>query len=191
MILNRFHCSIFAVLILLLCGTGFAETKEAFILSSSAFSGGGFIDLEYAGMGVKGGSNISFPLSWKGVPKSAKSLALSMMDKSAGDFIHWYVINLPTDIDHLSGEASPMNMPYSCAELRNGFGTIGYAGPDPAPGSGAHEYEITLYALSTRIDVSGNKSFDDLKNAVENNIIEKASLTGKFISPAPADNYYR
>lgn len=158
------------------------------MLSSSAFSDGENIDLAYAGMGVKGGANISIPLSWEGIPKDTKSLALSMIDRSAGDFIHWYVINLPADTINLAEKASPLYMPYSCAELRNGFGTIGYAGPDPAPGSGAHEYEITLYALSARVDISGNKTFNDLKKAAEKNVIEKTSLMGKFINPAPGNN---
>ena len=167
---------------MLICSTAFAGTKEAFVLSSSAFSDGGFIGLPYAGMGIKDGGNLSIPLSWKGAPKNSRSFALSMIDRSADDFIHWFAINLPPDISQLSEGASPANMPFSCAELRNGFGSIGYAGPYPPAGSGAHEYEITLYALSTRIDISGNPSFDDLKNAVENNVIKKASLTGKFIN---------
>ena len=176
-----------AVLILLLCGAGFARTKESFTLSSSAFNSGDLIGIQYSGMGIKGAGNMSIPLSWEGTPKGTQSLALSMTDISAGNFIHWFVINLPADTNHLSAEASPLNMPFSCSELRNGFGTIGYEGPCPAAGSNAHEYEITVYALSTRIDISANKSSDDLQKEVANNVTSKASLTGKFISPAPAD----
>lgn len=164
----------------MLYGASFSATQEAFKLSSPAFKDGAFIDLQYAGMGVKGASNISLPLSWEGAPQGTRSFALAMVDKTDGDFLYWAVVNLPSDADHINREASPWYMPYACSELRNGFGTIGYAGPDPAKGSGIHVYEITLYALNTTIEVKGNPSFEDIRHHIIDAFIERASIRGKF-----------
>lgn len=156
--------------------------ESGFSLSSPAFNSGECIPLKYASVMVDGGGNISIPFSWEKAPKNTGSFVLLMTDKSANDFIHWFVINIPSGIDMLLEGGSPMNLPSGCDEVRNGFGTFGYIGPEPPQGSGIHEYEITLYALKIPdIDVNKGPSIDSLKAIIESNLLAKSSLTGKFV----------
>ncbi|MFA5097766.1 MAG: YbhB/YbcL family Raf kinase inhibitor-like protein [Candidatus Margulisiibacteriota bacterium] len=169
-----------ALAIIMLSTTAFALTKETFKLSSSAFEDGEVIDLQYAGPGIKGGGNISLPLTWEGAPNDTVSFSISMVDLTDNNLIHWAVLNIPSWVTNISRAASPWYMPYACSELRNAFGTIGYAGPDPEKGSGPHVYEITLYALNRTIDIKGNPSFEDIRHHVFGAVMGKASIRGKF-----------
>lgn len=157
-------------------------TKEAnsFSLSCAGFNDGDSIPLKYAGLGVQGGGNYSLPLSWSGFPADTNSFALLMADKSSKT-INWFVINIPSGTTSLLEGASPTYMPQQCVELRNDFGYFGYGGPQPSGSNEASTYEITVYALKTdRIDISGAPSVSDIKSAIENNLLSKGVLTGKF-----------
>src|SRR6267143_146678 len=64
-------------------------------LTSSAFKDGEQIPRQYTCDGV----NVSPPLEWSGVPKSAKTVAIIAEDPDApsGTWVHWVVYNLPAD----------------------------------------------------------------------------------------------
>jgi hypothetical protein len=151
-------------------------------LSSKAFPDGGKIPLEYVMPGA-GGDNVSIPLSWTAPPEGTKSLALSIVDPHpvARNWVHWLVINLPAKTTGLPEGASGRGMPAGAMELRNSFGSQGYGGPQPPPGTGDHPYVVTIYALNvSRLNLSGNPSLAAFQKALEGKVLASAILTGYF-----------
>ena len=68
-------------------------------ITSTAFAEGEMIPKQY----TCDGADISPPLSWTGVPASAKSLALISDDPDApmGTWVHWVLYNIPPDTSGL------------------------------------------------------------------------------------------
>src|ERR1043165_1401831 len=71
------------------------QQKSELKLTSTAFKEGQPIPRGY----TCDGANVSPPLEWTGVPKTAKTLALITDDPDApsGTFVHWVLLNLPAD----------------------------------------------------------------------------------------------
>jgi phosphatidylethanolamine-binding protein (PEBP) family uncharacterized protein len=62
---------------------------------------------------------------------------------------------------------------------KGAFEVVPYVGPSPP--SGTHDYEFTLYALSTpRAEVPADASLSQFRDAVEPSTIATASLVGTF-----------
>jgi hypothetical protein len=151
-------------------------------LSSKAFPDGGKIPLEYAMPGA-GGDNVSLPLSWTAPPAGTKSLALAIVDTHpvARNWVHWLVINIPAKTTGLPEGASGGGMPAGAVELRNSFGTQGYGGPQPPPGTGDHSYVVTIYALNVaKLNLPGHTSLSAFQKALEGKVLASATLTGYF-----------
>ena len=151
-------------------------------ITSSAFSDGGKIPIQYVMPGA-GGQNVSVPLTWSNPPAGTQSFALAMVDPHpiARNWVHWLVIDLPKDATSLPQGASGKQMPKGAVELQNSFGRPGYGGPQPPPGSGDHPYVFTLYALSVpRVEPGKNTSLAAFKQALEGKTLATATLTGYF-----------
>jgi len=151
-------------------------------ISSSAFKDGERIPVQYVMPGA-GGKNLSIPLTWKNVPSGTKSFALSMVDPHpvAQNWVHWLVINIPSQVTSLEEGASGKKMPAGSKELINSFGDIGYGGPQPPTGTGEHPYVVTIYALTVeKLDLTMNASLPQFKRALEGKVIGSASITGKY-----------
>ena len=71
------------------------DNKTGLKLTSVAFQEGQPIPRPYTCDGV----NISPPLEWSGVPKTAKTVAIIAVDPDApaGTWVHWVLYNLPAD----------------------------------------------------------------------------------------------
>jgi Raf kinase inhibitor-like YbhB/YbcL family protein len=146
-------------------------------LTSPAFQNGGIIPDKYS----KQGGNISPHLSWTGVPEGTTSLALIVDDPGApaGTFVHWLVYGIPPGTTELPEHLQ------SAKELRsgarqgvNGFGGMGYGGPQPP--SGTHRYMFHLYALDTDTDMPAGLTREELDGAIQGHVIEEAQLTGRY-----------
>lgn len=151
-------------------------------LTSSSYKHEGRIPVKHATKNVSGGANISPQFSWSGAPDKTRSYALIMFDAypRANNWVHWLVVNIPSDVSTLSEGASLKEMPGQALELNNTFGNKGYGGPQPPAGTGDHEYVTTIYALS--VDHLSNaasiRTTTDLENAIDGNILAKAQYTG-------------
>lgn len=158
--------------------------EKVFQLTSSAFGDGQKIPAKYANKGVSGGENISIPLSWENAPEGTKSFAITMVDRHpvADNWVHWLVINIPASATSLSdGAAGSNKMPSGSEELNNTFGDLGYGVPQPPPGTGDHDYEITIYALNTeRLSLEADATLDQFLSAIDGKVIGSAKLTGKL-----------
>src|SRR5262247_357612 len=71
------------------------QQKSELKLTSNAFKEGEAIPRGY----TCDGANVSPPLEWAGVPKSAKTIAIIADDPDApaGTWVHWVLYNLPAD----------------------------------------------------------------------------------------------
>jgi Raf kinase inhibitor-like YbhB/YbcL family protein len=99
-----------------------------------------------------GGANISPALEWRNPPAGTRSYALLMHDPdapAAQGFWHWVVYDIPPTTTALpagAGDTRKSLMPSGAIQGRSDFGSPGYGGPCPPPGS-PHRYVFRLYAL--------------------------------------------
>lgn len=155
-------------------------------VTSSAFVSGAAMPVEFASPPVRGGENVSPPLSWSGEPSSTKSFAISIVDRHpiAREWVHWVVISVPPGVTTLEAGASGRSMPQGAVELAGTSGAIGYSGPVPPTGSGPHDYEITVYALDVaRPDVPNKPTARQFEEALDGHVLASGSITGTFEQP--------
>ena len=132
-----------------------------------------------------GGDNISPEIRWSGIPKSAKSLALTMFDPDAPTdhgWWHWMVINIPVNIALLpEGAGDPRSEYFDIGfQTINDYGEIGYGGPCPPPGP-AHRYIITIYALDVEgFEVDRKVNPQILSEAIQKHAIDSVSIMALY-----------
>ncbi len=148
-------------------------------MTSPVFKNGTVIPARY----TCDGANISPPLKWSGVPKNAKSLVLIVHDPDApvGDFTHWVVYEIPSDLKGLP--AAVPRKPVVLDGLKQGlnsFGFVGYGGPCPPPWDGYHRYLFELYALDYRPSLAPGLPRRDVERALKGHVLAKAVLVGLY-----------
>lgn len=126
------------------------------------------------------GASTPPPLSWSGVPKAARSLAIFVEDPDApdGPFLHWLVTGIPPAIRQISNASA---LPAGALVAKNGKGEQGYT--PPCPPSGTHRYVFRVYALDTTIPPPGTK--DDFLASIDGHILAQGELIGTY-QKAPA-----
>ncbi|MBM3267511.1 MAG: YbhB/YbcL family Raf kinase inhibitor-like protein [Candidatus Sericytochromatia bacterium] len=156
-----------------------------FRLESASYQAGGTIPARYAMAAVKGGENRSPEFHWSNVPGGTQSFALALIDRHpvARGWVHWVVVDLPGDAASLpEGASGTLKLPRGAFELANSFGRPGYGGPQPPPGTGPHQYEATLFALSIPklAGLSAKSPWEAVQGAMAGKILGKATLSGTF-----------
>lgn len=153
---------------------------KGFVLSSPDVTDGGNLPAEYTG----DGSGISPPLNWSGAPAGTMSFAL-IMDHQAPDMVksYWNIWNIPPDVYSLQKDGKP---PGSV-----GVGFRGREGYEPplSKGPGLKTYVLTVYALSSMLDMSRPSSEvtrEILLDAMKDKILGHASLSVTYERPANA-----
>jgi hypothetical protein len=143
-------------------------------LTSPAFADGAMIPPRY----TCDGEGVSPEIEWFDVPDDAVSLALTCVDPDAprGTFTHWIVWNLDPTRDGLAAGETPPEAGLG----RNDFGDIGYGGPCPPRGHGPHRYILTLYALTTALDLPDDSTIAQLRDALDGTTIDRSELIGLF-----------
>ncbi len=153
-------------------------------VSSRSYGNNDTIPLKFVGRRVVGGKNISPELSWVEPPVSTKSFALTMVDPHpvAKNWVHWMVINIPFRERRIVEGASRTNsLPPGAKELMNTSNELGYNGPAPPKGSGAHPYIMTLYALNvSSLDLPVQCNLRQFHSAIEGKVIDEGTWTGMF-----------
>jgi Raf kinase inhibitor-like YbhB/YbcL family protein len=143
-----------------------------FVLTSPSFDDGGAIPIRH----TCDGEDVSPELDWEGAPRGTVALALVVDDPDARNFTHWVVYDIPGGPSGSLREAMHSNdVP---PQGRNDFGRTGWGGPCP-PG-GTHHYRFTLWALSSRIGLTGTPSAGDVLNAVAMRTLDRTTLTGTY-----------
>ncbi|MDP4266028.1 MAG: YbhB/YbcL family Raf kinase inhibitor-like protein [Bacteroidota bacterium] len=147
------------------------------LIKSNSFKEGEFIPKQFTCDGI----NISPELSWTDFPQNTKSFAVICDDPDApaGDWVHWVVYNIPSDMKGLS-EAFDKNAQHNngICQGKTDFGEYGYGGP--CPPSGTHRYFFKLYALDTIFPFDKDMKKNKLIKAMQGHIIAEAKLMGKY-----------
>jgi Raf kinase inhibitor-like YbhB/YbcL family protein len=106
----------------------------------------------FSGMGCTG-ANLSPALAWKNAPANTRSYAITAYDPDAptgSGWWHWVVFNVPAGTQAVvtgAGKADSKTLPAGAVQSRTDFGTPGYGGACPPPGSKSHRYQFTVFAL--------------------------------------------
>ncbi|MGE0822072.1 MAG: YbhB/YbcL family Raf kinase inhibitor-like protein [Candidatus Binatia bacterium] len=143
-------------------------------LTSAAFATSEWIPEKYTGEG----HDVSPPLSWTGIPKDTKELALICDDPDAPTpqpWVHWVAYRISPDTDGL-----PENADGSFAHGQNDFGQLGYGGPMPPEGHGIYHYFFRLYALDKSLNVSPGLTKEQLLGLMKDHILAEAELVGLY-----------
>ncbi|GAA6617262.1 YbhB/YbcL family Raf kinase inhibitor-like protein [Scytonema sp. NUACC26] len=149
-------------------------------IRSPAFFIGNTIPFKY----TCDGDNVSPPLQWEDPPSETKSFALIVDDPDApnGTFTHWLVYNIPPDCRDFPEDVGGKQpkIPSGSLQGKNSFGELGYGGPCPPPQHGAHRYFFRLFALNQWLDVPVGADTQQLLDAIEGSVIDKAELMGRY-----------
>ncbi|CAM3100591.1 YbhB/YbcL family Raf kinase inhibitor-like protein [Saccharomonospora xinjiangensis] len=142
-------------------------------LRSPAFNDGTLIPSRYS---HQGGNQIP-PLQWTHVPEDTEELVLLCEDPDApgGTFTHWVVAAIPPDVTEIEDAA-----PGSAVQGRNGFGDLGWGGPQPPVGDGAHRYYFRLYAVDRPLGLGEGATAGDVHAAVADHVLATGTLVGLF-----------
>ncbi len=158
------------------------EGKPEIKLTSVAFKEGLSIPRQYTCDGV----NISPPLEWAGVPKSAKTIAIISEDPDAptGVWVHWLLYNLPSEnIGLVENLPNTENLKAGGFQGKNDFGKIGYGGP--CPPSGTHHYFFKIYAVDGELPLKAGATKAELEKAMEGHIVLQGQLMGLYRRSEP------
>ena len=120
------------------------------------------------------GASVSPALHLGEFPSQTKSLAIIVHDPDAGrpgGFTHWVAFNIDPAQDIPEGFKGGV-------QAMNGAGKAGYIGP--CPPSGVHHYHFMVYALDTRLDLSGNAGKAELEKAMQGHILVQGDLIGLY-----------
>src|SRR5712671_5190520 len=151
--------------------------KAEITLTSVAFKEGQSIPRTYTCDGV----NISPPLEWTGVPKTATTLAIIVDDPDApaGTWVHWVLYNLPADnIGVVENVPASENLKAGGFQGKNDFGKFGYGGP--CPPSGTHRYVFKIYALDVDLPLKAGATKADVMKAMEGHMVLQGQLIGTY-----------
>ncbi|HVY87088.1 MAG TPA: YbhB/YbcL family Raf kinase inhibitor-like protein [Caulobacterales bacterium] len=146
-------------------------------LRSIAFGDGEEVPLRF----TCDGDNVSPPLEWRGAPQRTQSFVLLCTDPDApsGVWRHWAVYDIPADKTGLA-DGVAANAP-GIKQAVNDFGHVGYGGPCPPPGHGAHHYHFMLMALDTpSLRLGARASCADVERAARPHLLAEADLTGLY-----------
>lgn len=142
---------------------------ESLVVTSPAFSSGGFIPKTY----TCDGENVNPPLHLEGCPPEALSLAILVDDPDApvGSWSHWVCWNIPV--------TSTIRSPHPQGEEgRNDFMQNRYDGP--CPHTGLHHYHFKVYALDCLLTLNGKTKKADLERAMGGHILAFGELVGIY-----------
>ena len=122
------------------------KPSASFALTSPEVKDGGALPMDYTG----DGSGATLPLAWRGAPAGTKSYALVMDHLAPGNVMksYWTMWDIPVSTVSLPKNAK------GAGKVGASFkGQLGYE-PPHSQGPGAKTYVLTVYALSTPLEIT-------------------------------------
>ncbi len=144
-------------------------------ITSTAIKEGAAIPVQF----TCDGENAPPPVAWSGVAPGVKSLVLIVDDPDApgGVFTHWVLFDVPVAENVGSGHIDPR----AGRSGTNGFGKVGYGGPCPPRGHGAHRYFFTLSALDiASLGLQQGATREQVESKMRGHVLATAKLMGKY-----------
>ncbi len=173
----RLAVALLCVAALGVASTGVFAQGPAFALTSTAFLDGDDIPVTY----TCNGSDFSPPLFMANVPAGTAVLAFSVVDVSAGNFVHWIFWDLPPASNSLAGNEDVAFL--GAIEGNNDFGQLGYGGP--CPPCGTHTYRFTAFALDAPLGLASGSDMPTMAAALAGvTILAQDDLDGTFMTCA-------
>jgi Raf kinase inhibitor-like YbhB/YbcL family protein len=185
---NRFVVT--AMVLALGSARGFAQNPTPIAVSSSAIQANQPIPRDY----TADGRNVSPPLTWSGIPASARELAVILEDPDAGSpppYVHWLIYKIPVAAAGLPEDipidpSTPMPAAIRGAlQGANGFRRNIYRGPAPPPGR-AHHYRFVVYAIDRTLDAPAGLTRQQLLDLMAGHIGGQGELVATYERTAPA-----
>ena len=191
---NRWRWTVLAVAVMVPClnGCDGEDGKVAgsggagggvFVLACPGFAAGSSIPKKHTG----DGRDVSPELTWTGVPKNTRELALIVDDPDAPGaepWVHWVVYGIAGDSGGLAEGALPNDDGGKGEPPYHGltsWGTTGYRGPKPPVGHGVHHYHFKLYASDGPLGAAEDgMSKADLLAAMEGHVLAETELVGTY-----------
>lgn len=130
--------------------------------------------------GKRGDMTLSMPFEFIEYPENTLSFALVIEDYDAievcgYDYIHWLVANITSD--RLRENASILSKEYFVQGM-NSNNENSYIGM--APPNKTHTYDITLYALDSRLELQEGFSYSELHAKMSGHILSQVNIKGTY-----------
>ncbi len=127
------------------------------------------------------GADLSPKIIIENIPNNTVTLAIIVFDPDAprGVFYHWVIYDVKVNGSRM---VLPEGITASSTiglQTRNDFGRIGYDGPCPPHGHGAHHYVFLVLALDKSIGVKYN-SYNELFNEFKGHVIAYGVYIGVY-----------
>jgi Raf kinase inhibitor-like YbhB/YbcL family protein len=126
------------------------------------------------------GADISPSLEWSGEPGETRSFALILEDPDApgGTWTHWLLWDIPAKVHNLAQGLKPGTLGVTG---RNDFQKLGYGGPCPPKGHGAHRYFFKLSALNvSTLGLKEGSTKKELEKAAKDHVVAQTQYMGRF-----------
>ena len=131
------------------------------------------------------GPGRSPPLTFVGVPRQARSLALIVDDPDAPDpaapkvtWVHWVLYDLPPSTPGLADDVAHGKLPAGARVGSNGWNKPGWGGP--CPPIGRHRYFFKLYALDVVLGDRGALTAHQLERAMKGHVLAQTQWVGTY-----------
>lgn len=158
------------------------DTTSSLTFSSEDITSGGTIASTFANSDCSG-DNKTPQLSWSSPPDGTMSYAITILDTSFNNYIHWIVYNIPISSTSIAQNAA---LPSGATAGPNGNNASAYTGPCPDSGE-THTYQFKIWALDTAnlstvadIDTSSGSS---ILTAIQAHDLDSASFNATFTGP--------
>jgi Raf kinase inhibitor-like YbhB/YbcL family protein len=141
-----------------------------FMISIPAFPASGDIPTRF----TCSGENVSPAIQLINTPPETKSLALIVEDPDApgGLFIHWVLYNMPPALNDLPEAIQPAaQVPGIGDQGKTSFGSDGYGGPCPPPGS-QHHYHFRAFALDLAPNLPAGLTASQLEAKIKGHVLQ-------------------
>ncbi len=167
-----------------------AQMPATIVVESSTMTTGQMMPRDYS----PDGRNISPPLTWRSLPAGTRQLAVICQDHGAGNpppWVHWIIYNIPA-----TARGLPEGIPFDrmdplpseltgASQGNNSWGLAMYRGPAP-PGGAMHEYDFTVFALDTVLDLPPGLTRAELLEAIEGHVLARGNMVPTY-ARQPAD----
>src|SRR5262245_29012127 len=161
------------------------QRPPVMVLTIAAWPDGGQIPAKFTQVGEQ----VSPELKWSNVPPGTQSIVVNMLDpdvsvqRGTETQPHWIVWNIPASATGLPEGVKPG------AELPDGTRQISASGPNyrgpGAPATGPlHHYTFEVYALDTKLDVTGSTAATPIAAALETRANVMKAMQGHVLGKA-------
>jgi phosphatidylethanolamine-binding protein (PEBP) family uncharacterized protein len=177
--IDRGCYSLLALLLGVCCAQLSAEPAEHFTLSSSAFTDGGTLPVDY----TCDGQRASPPLQWSGAPAGTKSFAITMHHIPGPGDKHVYMViyNIPADVRSIEKNSKDVGL----WGINTVNGQQEYT-PPCSKGPGPKKYTMTVYALSAepKFEKPADQiTMDDLLAAIKDTTLATSAISVTYSRP--------